>query len=329
MSESSSDRDILREAGDALVARVKTNHRRVLTFGGLPPDMAAEIYGLTQQRSAKHELVVLVDAHEGTRAQDFVDSLFPGGTHGKTRICSGLSSARVRVICLTSEENVAGRINHLEFGHWLISAAGILLRQHFPETGPELESCIAEQRKAGTWSRSPGCDPDSYGFWPSRFPIFAIDGTSAAKQFSSVLRCLLHPGLMAVLIDAPEPEELVSEAVRQPFPLARSASGAQAAAELCSLPCPADDQQQPFFFESLQRGIQLGFVERRRTGSRFRKLPQVIEECRARYGTGVEFVDLFADDDVAFSADADKVPHLRVGELPRWAWVSRQARHRS
>jgi len=149
-----SDRELLRGAGDAFLAHLKTSNQRVLTFNGLPSNMTADIHGLTK-RSAKSELVVMVDAHEGDRAQLFVDSLFPSGVFGKQAICLGLGKARVRVACLTSEENLAGRTSRLEFGHWLISTANILLRQHDPETSVALETRIAEQRKAGNWSRSP------------------------------------------------------------------------------------------------------------------------------------------------------------------------------
>jgi len=56
-----------------------------------------------------------------------------------------------------------------------------------------------------------GFDEELYGAWPSRFPILAIDQPVAAKQFRSVLRCLLHPGLIDVLGEAWEPEALTHE----------------------------------------------------------------------------------------------------------------------
>ncbi|HET8796939.1 MAG TPA: hypothetical protein VFO89_04595, partial [Thermoanaerobaculia bacterium] len=57
-------------------------------------------------------------------------------------------------------------------------------------------------------------DENLYGLWPSRFPIFAADRASAATQFSALLRCLFHPGLITVLGEEWEPQQLLREIAR-------------------------------------------------------------------------------------------------------------------
>jgi hypothetical protein len=54
-------------------------------------------------------------------------------------------------------------------------------------------------------------DAELFGAWPSRFPILAVDQAVASKQFSSVLRCLLHPGLIDVLDEGWTPEALTRD----------------------------------------------------------------------------------------------------------------------
>lgn len=150
-----SDRDVARRAVDTLLPRVKTTTRRILSFNGLPPDLTVDVHGLTRRTARKSELLVLVDAYEGDRAQMFVDSLFAEGAFGKHSICIGLRRVRVRVACIANEDNLAGRITRLEFGHWVVSSARLLLRRHFPKTSAVLEARIAEQRRAGNWPRAP------------------------------------------------------------------------------------------------------------------------------------------------------------------------------
>lgn len=149
-----SDRDVARTAGDALLTRATTTTRRILSFNGLPAELSFDIHGLTMRAARKNEMLLVVDAFEGDRARKFIDSLFAEGAYGTDRICLGLQRVRLRIACITSEESVADRMSRLEYEHWLVSSARILLRKEFPDDFQSVEARINEQRRAGNWSRS-------------------------------------------------------------------------------------------------------------------------------------------------------------------------------
>ncbi|MEA2488365.1 MAG: hypothetical protein QOH21_157, partial [Acidobacteriota bacterium] len=150
-----SDREAARTAGDALLARIKTPSRRLLTFNGLPLDVAVDVHALTRRAKRRNELLILVDAFEGERARNFVDSVFAVGAYGTDNLCGGLSRVRLRVACITSEDSIAGRIHRLGLEQWTVSSARILLRGKFPEDFKSIGARITEQRREGNWSRSP------------------------------------------------------------------------------------------------------------------------------------------------------------------------------
>jgi hypothetical protein len=145
-----SDTQLARPAAEALLAR-STIAKRRLHLDDLPEAITPEVKTLLPRRGSRRpEMLLLINASQGVRAQRFVDSLFTDPLYGKDDIKHGLEQARITVACLTSSKLIANTAG-MAYPRWDVSAVRLLLQKTRPSDYAALEAEIAAQRKAGKW----------------------------------------------------------------------------------------------------------------------------------------------------------------------------------